>query len=82
MKTSIDISLYPLNEDYIPAIDAFIEGVNSHPDVVAITNDLSTQLYGEYDDVMDLLKREIQRSWETHGKGVFAVKFLMGDVRR
>lgn len=82
MKTSIDISLYPLSEDYLPAIDAFIEGVNSHPDIVAITNDLSTQLYGEYDQVMDLLKTEIKRSWDTFGKGIFVVKFLMGDVRR
>lgn len=82
MKTSIDISLYPLNEDYMPAIDAFIEGINSHPDIVAITNDLSTQLYGEYDAVMDLLKTEIKRNWETFGKGIFVVKFLLGDVRR
>lgn len=82
MKTSIDISLYPLNEDYIPAIDAFIEGINSHPEIVATTNDLSTQLYGEYDAVMDLLKTEIKRNWETFGKGIFVVKFLLGDVRR
>ncbi len=82
MRTSIDVSLYPLSEDYIPAIDDFIRGVNSNPGVVAVTNDLSTQLYGDYDQVMDLLKSEIRRSWETHGKGVFVVKFLMGDVRR
>lgn len=82
MKTSVDISLYPISDDYIPAIDAFIEGVNTHPDVVAVTNDLSTQLYGDYDDVMDLVKREIRQSWETYGKGVFVVKFLMGDARR
>ncbi|MEX2489300.1 MAG: YkoF family thiamine/hydroxymethylpyrimidine-binding protein [Pseudomonadales bacterium] len=82
MKTSIDISLYPLKEDYIPAIKSFIEGINSDPNVAAVTNDLSTQLYGDYDAVMDLLKAEIKRSWETYGKGVFVVKFLSGDVRR
>ena len=30
---------------------------------------------------MDLLKTEIRRSWESHGKGVFVIKFLMDDLR-
>lgn len=81
MKISIDISLYPLADDYIPAIAEFINRIGSHPDVAIVRNDLATQLYGDYDTVMDLLKREIRHSWETWGKGVFVVKFLMDDLR-
>ena len=81
MKTSVDISLYPLAEDYIPAIKEFIERLQQYPDVTVLRNNLSTQLYGDYDIVMDLLKVEIRHSWDKYGKGIFAVKFLLDDLR-
>jgi uncharacterized protein YqgV (UPF0045/DUF77 family) len=81
MNTSVDISLYPLADDFIPAIAEFIRRISEYPDVNVIRTDLSTQLYGDYDRIMDLLKTEIRRSWETHGKGVFVIKFLMDDLR-
>lgn len=81
MKTSVDMSLYPLNEDYIPAIKEFIERVGAYENIAITRNDLSTQLFGEYDTIMDILKVEIRRSWETHGKGIFVVKFLLDDLR-
>ena len=81
MEVSVDISLYPLAEDYIPAIAEFIERIGACPGVAIVRNDLATQLYGDYDTIMDLLKTEIRRSWETWGKGVFVVKFLMDDLR-
>ncbi len=81
MKTSVDISLYPLNEDYIPAIKEFIERLVEHPDVIVTRNDLSTQLFGDYDVVMDLIKSEIRTSWEKYGKGIFVIKFLLDDLR-
>lgn len=81
MKTSIDISLYPLKDDYIPAIKDFIDRLEQHPGIHVVRNDLATQLYGDYDDIMDLLKVEIRHSWETWGKGTFVIKFLMDDLR-
>ncbi|MFN3237080.1 MAG: YkoF family thiamine/hydroxymethylpyrimidine-binding protein [Pseudomonadales bacterium] len=81
MKTSIDMSLYPLTEDYIPAIKEFIDRVSAYEGVAVKRNDLSTQLFGDYDQIMDLLKVEIKRSWQTHGKGIFVVKFLLDDLR-
>ena len=81
MKVSVDISLYPLNEDYIPAIKEFIKALPQHPDVIVTRNDLSTQLFGDYDVVMDLIKSEIRKSWEKYGKGIFVIKYLLGDLR-
>jgi len=81
MKTSVDISLYPLAEDYIPAIKEFIERLQQYPEVNVLRNNLSTQLYGDYDMVMDLLKVEIRNSWDKYGKGIFVVKFLLDDLR-
>jgi len=81
LKASIDMSLYPLADDYIPAIKEFIESLASYDRIAVKRNDLSTQLFGDYDQIMDILKIEIRRSWETHGKGIFVVKFLMEDLQ-
>lgn len=81
MKTSVDISLYPLNENYIPAIDDFIARVSNYEWVEVTKNDLSTQIFGEFNTVMEILTNELRHSWETHGSGVFVIKFLMGDLQ-
>ena len=81
LKASIDISLYPLKEDYIPAIADFIDRIGQYPEVHIARNDLSTQLFGDYDKIMDILKEEIRYSWMTWGKGIFVVKFLLEDLR-
>ncbi len=81
MQASVDISLYPLKEDYIPAIAEFIDRISQYPQISVTRNDLSTQLFGDYDKIMDILKKEIRYSWETWGKGVFVIKFLMDDLR-
>jgi len=81
MKVSVDISLYPLADDYIPAIQEFIDRVQTYPDVAVVRNDLSTQIYGDYDVVTDILKTEIRLSWEKYGKSIFVVKYLQDDLR-
>ena len=81
MEMSVDISLYPLSDDYIPAIQEFIDRIANVPGILIKRNDLATQLFGDYDIIMDALRDEIRRSWETHGKGIFVIKFLMDDLR-
>ena len=81
MKASIDISLYPLKDEYIPAIKEFIERVQRYPEVAVVRNALSTQLYGNYELIMDLLKVEVRLSWEKYGKSIFVIKLLGEDLR-
>jgi uncharacterized protein YqgV (UPF0045/DUF77 family) len=81
MKASVDISLYPLADEYIPAIKEFIERVQQYPEVAVVRNDLSTQLYGDYEQIMDLLKVEVRLSWEKYGKSIFVIKLLRDDLR-
>jgi uncharacterized protein YqgV (UPF0045/DUF77 family) len=54
---SAELSLYPLTPDYSPVIIDFIHLLREQPGVTVATNGLSTQLTGEYDAVMDGLKR-------------------------
>jgi uncharacterized protein YqgV (UPF0045/DUF77 family) len=81
MKASVDISLYPLADEPIPAIREFIERVQQYPEVAVVRNDLSTQLYGDYEQIMDLLRVEVRLSWEKYGKSIFVIKFLRDDLR-
>jgi len=81
LKVSVDVSLYPLADDYIPAIQEFIDRVQTYSDVAVVRNDLSTQIYGDYDVVTDILKTEIRLSWEKYGRSIFVVKYLQDDLR-
>ncbi|XOV87009.1 MAG: hypothetical protein ACFHX7_18865 [Pseudomonadota bacterium] len=81
MKMSLDISLYPLSDECLPAIDEFIERIQQHPDMAVTRGDLSTLLFGDFDVVMDFLKQEMRISWEKFDKGIFVIKFLMDDLR-
>ena len=76
MKVAVDISLYPLNEDFIPPIDDVIERLNRYEGVEVSTNAMSTQLRGDYDEVMKAISREIRTTFERLPHAVFAIKIL------
>lgn len=80
MKLSVEISNYPLKDEYIPAIQDFIDRLNTHPALQVITNTMSTQVFGDYDLVMDVMKKEIRQSYEQYGRSIFVCKFIEGDL--
>jgi uncharacterized protein YqgV (UPF0045/DUF77 family) len=76
MKIAADISLYPLDADFIPPIKDVIARFNERDGLEVWTNGMSTQLVGEYDDVMNALRDEIGTTFEQLPKAVFAIKIL------
>ena len=80
MRVAVDISLYPIADDFIPPIDDVIERLNSHKSLEVTTNPMSTQVRGEYDDVMAALNREIRTTFESSPKAVFAIKILNNPI--
>jgi len=70
--------LYPLQEDYRPIIQAFIDQLAADDHVKKETFPTCTILSGDYDDVMSLFSRLMKWSHEKYGKMVFVVKFLPG----
>jgi hypothetical protein len=76
MEIAVELSLYPLHADYIPPIEAFIARLKSGGRVKVVTNSLSTQLFGEYAEVFELLGREMRTTFEHTGKAVFAMKVI------
>jgi len=80
MKVAVDISLYPLQEDLIPPIQDVIERLKSHEGLYVDTNAMSTQIRGEYDDVMAVLTSEFKTTFEQLPKAVFAMKILNNPI--
>jgi uncharacterized protein YqgV (UPF0045/DUF77 family) len=80
MKTTVEISKYPLNEDYEPPILDFIERLNKNEKLRVNTNMTSTHVIGEYDYVMGVLQKEIKDSFVKYGKAIFVMKILNGDL--
>ena len=76
MELSVEISKYPLADDYIPAIKDFIRRLHAREGLSVVGNTMSTQVFGDYDIVMDSLKDEIRRSYEQFGKAIFVCKFI------
>ena len=82
MKIAVDISLYPLDENFVPPIQDVIDRLQRHDDIVVDTNSMSTQLRGEFDVVMAALNDELRTTFERVPKAVFAIKILnnpLGD---
>ena len=80
MKVAVDISLYPLDTDFIPPIEDVIDRLNAYDSIDVVTNPMATQLRGEYGEVMDALKREIGTTFEHIPKAVFAIKILNNPI--
>ncbi len=82
MRVAVDISLYPLTDDFIPLIKDVIERLNANSSVEVATNKMSTQIRGDYDVVMAALNQEIKKTFDQCPKAVFAIKILnnpLGD---
>jgi len=79
MKTSVDISYYPLKVEFIPPIKNFIERLHTHERLVVKTNGMSTQVFGEYFDVMKAITDEIYKSFELP-HSIFILKVINADL--
>jgi uncharacterized protein YqgV (UPF0045/DUF77 family) len=78
MRIAVDISLYPLDADYVPPIKDFIERLNRHAGLSVATNAMSTQVAGEHDAVFAALAAETKTTFAGPGRAVFVMKVLGG----
>lgn len=76
MQVSVEISKYPLFEDFIPAVDDFIARLNQIEGITVLTNTMSTQVFGDYDLVTATINQAMKESFARYGKVVFTCKYL------
>ena len=80
MQTSVEISYYPLRPEFVTPIIDFIQRLKLYKGIEAITNGMSTQVFGEYSKVMNALTTEIEKSFELP-HSVFILKIVNADLK-
>ena len=78
MKLTVEISMYPLAEDYLGPIRAFIGQLNTYEGLQVTTYPTATVLVGEHDLLMDAIKDALSWSQREFGMSVFVTKFITG----
>lgn len=78
MRITVDISMYPLTENYIEPIKGFINAVKNNPNIEVVTNKVSTQLRGEHNEIMPLLTNEMIKVFEKI-RASFVIKVIKGN---
>ena len=78
MKISAEITLMPLKDDYIPVIKEFIKSLRGL-NLEILENPLSTQVYGEYDVLMNILISKIKNVFSQENSIMINLKIVKGD---
>jgi len=80
VKIVADLSLYPLKDGAIPDIISFIGGLQQCDGIEIITNQLTTQLRGEFAAVTTAVNHCMERTMAAPNTVVLVVKYLNIDV--
>ncbi|AWH73556.1 hypothetical protein DCS32_05115 [Dokdonia sp. Dokd-P16] len=78
MQISVDLTFSPLQNDYEMYIISIIKRLRDSG-LTIVENPLATQVYGDYDKVMTTLTKEMKRSFEEIGIGLFYIKIVKTD---
>jgi uncharacterized protein YqgV (UPF0045/DUF77 family) len=73
MQITVEISYYPLSDQYKKPINDLLERLTKSPEVAVNTGIMSSVLAGEYDVVMNMLTREIKPFLEKY-PSIFILK--------
>lgn len=78
MNISVELTLTPLQGNFEPPIINFIKKLRAS-DLTVLENPLSTQVYGKYDEVMELLRNEVKETFENLEHVVLSMKIVKSD---
>ncbi len=80
MKVSVELTLLPLQDNFEAPVIDFIKKLRDSG-LTVLENPLSTQVFGDYDKVMELLHSEIKESFENLDHVVLTMKMVKSDRR-
>ncbi len=78
MNISVALTLTPLQDDFEPPIINFIKRLRDSG-LTVLENPLSTQVYGEYDTVMNVLQIEMKTALDALDNGLMYLKIVKSD---
>ena len=80
MKLTAEMSLYPLQEEFLPIIQAFIDALFANSRLTVVSNAMSTLVSGDYDQVFAAVSDALAASTRQFGKQVLVVKFIPWEL--
>ena len=80
MKIVADMSLYPLKDGPIPNIIEFIRELQVQQGIEIVTNQLGTQLRGEFEAVTNAINHCMRKAMQAPNTVILVVKYLNIDV--
>lgn len=81
MRITAELSLYPLaSEEPIARITGFVRDLRAQPGIEMLTNQMSTQLRGELEDVQRAVDTCMQAVMESGDRVVLVAKYLNADL--
>lgn len=78
MQATLDISLYPLQDNYKEVIVDFVKTLRDYQSLRVETDGMRTQIVGDYDELMTALSSEIKAILQDN-KAVFILKLARGE---
>jgi len=80
MRITVELSLYPLATDFVAHITDFIVELRREPGLEIVTNQMSTQVRGEFAAVLSAVSRCTRAAMERAHPVVLVAKFLNADL--
>lgn len=78
MQISVELALTPLQDDFEAPIKTFIKKLRSSG-LTVLENPLSTQVYGDYDTVMEFLTAEVRETFKASDHVLLTMKIVKGN---
>lgn len=78
MKISVDLTLSPLCDAYEQHVIDFIKMLRAS-NFVVLENPLSTQIFGDFEELMPFLNQKIKESFENQDICVLTMKVVKTD---
>ncbi len=78
MEVSVELTFSPLQDDFEDHIINFIKNLRSSG-LTVLENPLSTQIFGEYKQVMDVLNKEVETAFRLMDKGLLFMKIVKSN---
>ena len=77
MDIGVEVSFYPLEAEFIPAVHEFLARLTAQPGLKVVTTSMSTQVFGGFEEVMDALRTTLAGSLERLAAGSERAVFVM-----
>ncbi len=80
MRITVDVSMYPLDQDFITPIKDFIRSLRRCSGLELTTNQMSTQVRGDFDAVTAAINACMKQTMQGGSKAVFVTKYINADL--